>query len=135
MISVPYVPGLSEEVGKTIWCTNVQVIFKGTNTLKSIFMHPKDKIPSHFKQNIVYKWSCPEESFSQSYISESSRCLENRVRLSSHVTSAIYIYCDSPTATLCQHFLHQSNRSRQQTSCQRSQGILPNQDQQPGTQS
>ena len=44
-ISVPYVPGLSDEFRRIFWHTSIQVIFKGANTLKSIFMHPKDKIP------------------------------------------------------------------------------------------
>ena len=65
-------------------------------TLKSIPMHPKDKISLHLKQNIVYKWSCPEESCSQFYIGESSRCLENKSeRHSSHVTHTIYIRGES----------------------------------------
>ena len=47
------VPGLSEEIRRIFWHTSVQVIFKGTNTLKSILMHPKDKIPKQLTQNIV----------------------------------------------------------------------------------
>ena len=79
----------------------LQVIFKSTNTLKSIIMHPKDKIPLYLNQNIVYKWSCPEEHYSQSYIGESSRYLENRVKEhSSHVTNAIYICSESKTTML-----------------------------------
>ena len=42
-------------------------------------MHPEDK-PLHLTQNIVYKWSCPEESCSQSYNGESGRCLENTLK-------------------------------------------------------
>ena len=49
----------------------------GITILKSILMHTKDKIPSKIKQNIVYKWSCPEDICNLSYIGESSRCLEN----------------------------------------------------------
>ena len=88
--------GLSEEFRRIFRHTNVQVIFKGTNTLKSILMYPKDKIPLHLKQNVVCQWSCPEESYSQSYIGESSRSLENRVKkYSSHVTIAIYIHSET----------------------------------------
>ena len=61
-ISFPYVPGLSEEFWRIFWHTSVQVIFKGVNTLNFFLMQPKDKIPSQLKQNIVYKWSCSEES-------------------------------------------------------------------------
>ena len=74
------VPGLSEEFRRIFCHTSVQVIFKGTSTLKSIFMHPKDEIPLHLKQNVVYKWCSPEESCNHFYIGDSSRCLENRVK-------------------------------------------------------
>ena len=90
-ISVPYVPGHREEFRRMLWHTSVQDIFKGTNTLESILMHPKDKIPSHLKQNIVYKWSCPYENCNLSYIGESSWWLENRImEQSSHRFSAFY---------------------------------------------
>ena len=42
-ISVPYIPGLSEEFRRIFKDTKVQIIFKGCNTLKSLLMHPKDK--------------------------------------------------------------------------------------------
>ena len=60
-ISVPFVPCLSEEFRSIFQHTSVPVIFNGANTLKSILMHPKDKISSQLRQNIVYKWSCPEK--------------------------------------------------------------------------
>ena len=56
-------------------------------------MNPKDKISSQLKQNIVYKCSCPQENCNISYIGESSRCLENRIKEhSSHVTSAVDLH-------------------------------------------
>ena len=56
-------------------------------------MHPKDKIQSQLKQNIIYKSSWPEEKCNLSYTRESSRCLENRIKEhNSHVTSEIYIH-------------------------------------------
>ena len=76
-IPVPYVPGLSEEFRSIFQNTSVKVFFKGANTLKSILMYPKDKIPSEPKQNTVYKLSWPEENQNFSYMEESSRCLEN----------------------------------------------------------
>ena len=89
-ISVPFVPGLSEECRRIFWPTSVQVIFKGANPLIYILVNPKDKIPSQLKQNIIHKRSCPEENFKLSHIRESSRCLKNRVKENnSHLTSAI----------------------------------------------
>ena len=58
-ITVSYIPSLSEEFRIIFWHTNAKDIFKGANTLKSILLHPKDKITSQSKQDIVYKWSCP----------------------------------------------------------------------------
>ena len=54
-------------------------------------MHSNDEILTHLKENIVYKCSCPEENCNLSYIGESSRCLENRVKEhNSHITGTIY---------------------------------------------
>ena len=75
---------------KTLWYTSVQGIVKEANTLKHIFMNPKDKIPSWLKQNIVYKWSCLEQNCNLSDIEESRRCLQNRIKENSHITSEIY---------------------------------------------
>ena len=49
-------------------------------------MHPKDKIPKQLHQDVVYQWTCPEENCNSSYIGESSRCLESRVK--EHNTSS-----------------------------------------------
>ena len=52
-ITIPYVPGLSEELRKIFKHTSVQVIYKGGHIFKCILMHPKDIIPSQLKQNIA----------------------------------------------------------------------------------
>ena len=90
-ISVSYMPWLSEEFRRIFKDTKVQRIFKGCNTLKSLLMHPLDKIPPHLCQDVVYQWTCPEETCSSSYIGKSSRCLENRIKENNtSTTSAIY---------------------------------------------
>ena len=74
-----------------IFVSIVEGIFKGTNTLKSILKTPKEKNPSQLKQNTVYIWSYPGENCNISYIGESIRRLENRVKEhNSHVTSVAY---------------------------------------------
>ena len=55
-ISVPYFPGLSGSYKKIFKYTTIQVCFKGVNTLKSLLMHPKDKISTNQKKDIVYHW-------------------------------------------------------------------------------
>ena len=54
-------------------------------------MHPKKNIPLHLHKDIVYQWISPEETCNSSYIGESSRCLENRIKEHNNsTTSAIY---------------------------------------------
>ena len=43
-ISAPYFLGLSESFKQLFNYTHIQVCFKGHNTIKSMLMHPKDKI-------------------------------------------------------------------------------------------
>ena len=85
-VSVPYFRGMSEEFRRINKNTKVQIIFKWCNTLKTLLMHPKDKIPKQPHQDVVYQWTCPEENCNSSYIVESSRCLESRVK--EHKTSS-----------------------------------------------
>ena len=51
-VSVPYFPGLSESFKKIFKYTTIQVCFKGVNTLKSMLMHPKDKISIKQKKDV-----------------------------------------------------------------------------------
>ena len=79
-ISVPYFPGLSESFKKIFKYTPVQVCFKGVNTLKSMLMHPKDKISNDQKKDLVYHWECKADGCNSSYIGETSRALGERVK-------------------------------------------------------
>ena len=74
-ISVPYFPGLSESFKKIVRYTAIQVCFKGVNTLKSILMHPKDKISIDQKKDIVYHWECQADGCKSAYVGETSRAL------------------------------------------------------------
>ena len=93
-ISVPYFPGLSESFKKIFKYTPVQVCFKGVNTLKSMLMHPKDKVPNDQKKDLVYHWKCKADGCKSSYIGETSRALGERVKEHSKLTtSAILKHC------------------------------------------
>ena len=93
-ISVPYFPGLSESYKKIFKYTPIQVCFKGVNTLKSLLMHPKDKIPTDQKKDLVYHWECKADGCNSSYIGETSRALGKRVKEhSKSTTSAILKHC------------------------------------------
>ena len=72
----------------------VQVCFKGVNTLKSMLMHPKDRISSEQKKDLVYHWECKADGCNSSYIGETSRALGKRVKEhSKSTTSAILKHC------------------------------------------
>ena len=93
-ISVPYFPGLSESFKKIFKYMPVQVCFKGVNTLKSMLMHPKDKIFNDQKKDLVYHWECKADGCNSSYTGETSRALGKRVKEhSKSTTSAILKHC------------------------------------------
>ena len=72
----------------------IQVCFKGVNTLKSLLMHPKDKISTDQKKDIVYHWECQADGCNSSYIRETSRALGERVKEHSKSTTlAILKHC------------------------------------------
>ena len=79
-VSVPYFLGLNESFKKIFKYTTIQVCFTGVNTLKSMLIHPKDKIPTDQKKDVVYHWECQVDGYKSSYIGETSRALRERVK-------------------------------------------------------
>ena len=54
-VVIPYIKGLSEQYRHTLAKYKVRVFFKGTSTIKSLLMHPKDPIPDAQKTDIIYQ--------------------------------------------------------------------------------
>ena len=48
-VVIPYIKGLSEQYRHTLVKYRVSIFFKGTSTIKSLLMHPKDVIPDALK--------------------------------------------------------------------------------------
>ena len=96
-ISAPYFPGLSESFKQLFKYTPVQICFKGENTIKSMLMHPKDKVDPSLKKDVVYQWSCTKPNCKSSYIRETSRSLCDHVKEHSKEgsNSAIYQHCST----------------------------------------
>ena len=93
-ISVPYFPGLSKSFKKIFKYTMIQVCFKEVTTLKSLLMHPKDKVSIEQKKDIVYYWECQADRSNSSYIGETLRALREKVKEhSKSTTSAILKHC------------------------------------------
>ena len=96
-ILVPYFPGLSEAYKKIFKYRHIQVCFKGINTLKSLLMHPKDKVSIDQKKNLVYHWQCQADGH-KSYVGETSHSLGERAKEHAKSTmSAIHTVLTSTT--------------------------------------
>ena len=78
-VVIPYIKGLSEQHRYTLAKYRVRVFFKGTNTIKSLLMHPNNPIPDAQKTNIIYHWKCPADICTAEYIGETNRSLKERV--------------------------------------------------------
>ena len=78
-VVIPYIKGLSEQYRHTLAKYRVRVFFKGTSTIKSLLMHPKDPIPDTQKTDIIYHWKCPANNCTAEYICETNRSLKERV--------------------------------------------------------
>ena len=93
-ISVPYFPGLSEAYKKIFKYTHIQVCFKGINMLKSLLMHPKDKVSINQKKDLVYHWQCHADGCKSSYVGETSCSLGERAKEhAKSTTSTIHKHC------------------------------------------
>ena len=78
-VVIPYIKGLSEQYRHTLAKYTVRVLFKGTSTIKSLLMHPKDPIPDAQKTDIIYHWKCPANNCTAEYIGETNRSPKKRV--------------------------------------------------------
>ena len=78
-VVIPYIKGLSEQYRHTLAKYKVGVFFKGTSTIKSLLMHPKDAIQDAQKTDIIHHWKCPANNCTAEYIGETNRSLKERV--------------------------------------------------------
>ena len=77
---VPYIKGISEKFKKLCKSKGIQVHFKGSNTLRSQLVNPKDKDPKTQKSGIIYHYKCPHINCPEAYIEESGMALGERVK-------------------------------------------------------
>ena len=74
-----YIKGLSEQYRHTLIKYKVRAFFKGTSTIKSLLMHPKDPIPDAQKTDRIYHWKYPAKNCTVEYIDETNRSMKERV--------------------------------------------------------
>ena len=58
----------------------IQVHFKGTNTLRTLLVRPKDKDPKLNKSDITYHFKCPQINCTDAYIGESGRAPGDKIK-------------------------------------------------------
>ena len=78
-VVIPYIKGLSEKYRHTLAKYGVRVFFKGTSTIKSLLMHPKDPVPDAQKTDIIYHWKSQADNCTAEYIGKTNRSLKERV--------------------------------------------------------
>ena len=79
-IVVPYIHGLGERFIRTCNNRRIQVHFKGTNTMKTLLMAPKDRDDKLQKSGVIYKFKCPHINCPEEYIGESGRTFGDRLK-------------------------------------------------------
>ena len=69
--------------------------FKGTNTLRTQLVNPKDKDPKIHKSGIIYHYKCPHINCPEAYRGESGRALGERVKEHLKAPSPIFHHSTS----------------------------------------
>ena len=91
-IVVPYIPNTADRFKRLCKRRNIQVHFKGTNTLRTSLVNPKDKDHKTKQTGVIYHYQCPHIHCSSSYIGESGRSLGERVKEHSKAPSPIHLH-------------------------------------------
>ncbi|XP_058816175.1 uncharacterized protein LOC131679462 [Topomyia yanbarensis] len=78
-ISIPYIPCLSEKIGKVLRKNDLNAAYKPNDKIKNtIFTMLKDKIPKMQQTNVVYSIPCGGCT-NKEYIGQTSQTLEKRI--------------------------------------------------------
>lgn len=79
--SLPYVPGVSQSIAKSITnvCDNVSVAYKNNNNVGKFFTKLKDPIPFCETRNVVYKVPCIDCNKKKCYIGTTGQTVHKRM--------------------------------------------------------
>ena len=89
-IVIPYYKGYIESLKKTCSKHEVQVYFKGGNTITNLLVDPKDQDPIQKKSGVIYRYKCDRVDCDEEYIGESSRTFGERFKEHQKAPSPIY---------------------------------------------
>ena len=92
-IVVPYIWEIEERFKKVCKSKGIQVHFKGTNTLRTLLVTPKDKDSKLHKSWVIDHFKCPHINSPEAYIGESGRALGERIK--EHLKAPFPVHQDS----------------------------------------
>ena len=110
---VPYIQGLGERFKRTCNNKGIQVHFKGTNTIKTFLMAPKDRYNKLQKSGVIYKFKCPHINCPKEYIGESGRIFGDRLKEHLRAPSPIHHHSNStghPVSPECFTIVHRESQ-------------------------
>ena len=79
MLELPYMAGLSQQLGRIDKSHNIHMYHKPANTLCSMIVHPKDKTPKEHQCGTICNVTCDIDN-SHTYIGETKRTLSQRFK-------------------------------------------------------
>jgi hypothetical protein len=77
-VGLPYITGLSENLQRLFSNHGVNTYHKPSNTIRSLLVKPKDKLPKESQCGVVYHIPCPD--CKKEYIGETARTLDIRFK-------------------------------------------------------
>ncbi|XP_071954140.1 uncharacterized protein [Antedon mediterranea] len=91
-IGIPYIPRISERIRRCLSSYNVNTYFTPQNKLRSLLVHPKDKIKNDDKSGLIYHVNC--NNCKKAYKGETARTLSTRIKehkadVTSHCTGIL----------------------------------------------
>ena len=86
LVVLPYVRGMSERIARTLNKHNIQSAMKPATTLRSLLVHPKDKI--HRMDNVGVVYEIPCNNCEKKCIGETGRRLSTCTRNKEHKIDA-----------------------------------------------
>ena len=106
---VPYSKGLSKRFSKTCRSLDIQVHFKGSNTINNLFSGNQRWELHTQKSGVIYRYKCTQADCEEEYIRESGRAFVDRLK--EHLRAPSPIYQHEPghgTPYQCGLFHHHS---------------------------
>ena len=94
------------------------MFFKGTNTLITQLVTPKDKDPKLQKSGIIYHYKCPHINYTEAYIGRTGRALGNRGNEHLKAPSPFYLHSNTTGHSLkpdCFNIIHKETHSSSRT--------------------